>query len=191
MKIEKGQPGYIRYRKKKLLLMTLLEFAVVAALLILGIVQTGTRLNLLTVVAIVGCLPACKMLVGLITILPYRTADPKVVEEIENKASLLTTAYDMIITSREKIMPVTAVVIAGNTVFGYAPDKKTDPEEAAKHIKNVLEENRISKITVKILSDYTPFLARVEGLNNIAQVEKEDRRKRERKICRIILNISM
>ena len=29
-------------------------------------------------------------------------------------------------------MPVTAVVIAGNTVFGYAPDKKTDPEEAAK-----------------------------------------------------------
>ena len=71
-------------------------------------------------------------------------------------------------------MPVTAVVIAGNTVFGYAPDKKTDPEEAAKHIKNILEENRMSKITVKILNDYTPFLARVEGLNNIAQVEKED-----------------
>ena len=77
MKIEKGQPGYIRARKQKLLLMTVLEFAVVIALLVLGIMQTGTRLNLLTVVAIVGCLPACKMLVGLITILPYRTIDPE------------------------------------------------------------------------------------------------------------------
>lgn len=191
MKIDKGQPGYIQYRKKKLLFMTLLEFAVVIALLILGIIQTGTRLNLLTVVAIVGCLPACKMLVGLITILPYQTADPEVVEEIENKAPLLTTAYDTIITSRERIMPVTAVVIAGNTVFGYAPDKKTDPEEAAKHIKNILEDNRISKVTVKILRDYTPFLARVEGLNNIAQIEKEDRKRREQKIRKIILNISM
>ena len=191
MKIEKGQPGYIRARKRKLLLMTALEFAAVIALLILGIMQTGTRLNLLTVAAIVGCLPACKMLVGLITILPYRTIDPKIVEEIEKKASLLTTAYDMVLTSREKIMPVTAVVIAGNTVFGYAPDKKTDPEEAAQHIKNILEENRISKTTVKILNQYTPFLARAEGLNNIAQIEKEDLRKRERKIRRIILNISM
>ena len=113
MKIEKGQPGYIRARKQKLLLMTVLEFAVVIALLVLGIMQTGTRLNLLTVVAIVGCLPACKMLVGLITILPYRTIDPEIVDEIEDKASLLTTAYDMVLTSREKIMPVTAVVIAG------------------------------------------------------------------------------
>ena len=41
MKIEKGQPGYIRARKQKLLLMTVLEFAVVIALLVLGIMQTG------------------------------------------------------------------------------------------------------------------------------------------------------
>ena len=75
MKIEKGTPGYLNARKIRLLLLTLLEFGIVIALLVLGYMQTGTKLNLLTVVAIVGCLPACKMLVGLITVLPYRTAD--------------------------------------------------------------------------------------------------------------------
>ena len=65
MKIEKGTPGYLNARKIRLLLLALLEFAIVIALLVLGYVQTGTRLNLLTVVAIVGCLPACKVLVGL------------------------------------------------------------------------------------------------------------------------------
>ena len=191
MKIEKGTPGYLNARKIRLLLLALLEFAIVIALLVLGYVQTGTRLNLLTVVAIVGCLPACKVLVGLITLLPYRTADQDKASEIREKAPLLTTAFDLVITSREKIMPVEAVVISGNTVCGYAPNKKTVPEEAARHIKNILEENRLTKITVKIFSDYTPFLTRAEGLNSIAQVEQSEHRKRENRIRRILLNISM
>ena len=112
MKIEKGTPGYLNARKIRLLLLTLLEFAIVIALLVLGYMQTGTRLNLLTVVAIVGCLPACKVLVGLITLLPYRTADQDKAAEIREKAPLLTTAFDLVITSREKIMPVEAVVIS-------------------------------------------------------------------------------
>ena len=191
MKIEKGQPGYIRARKQKLLLMTVLEFAVVIALLVLGIMQTGTRLNLLTVVAIVGCLPACKMLVGLITILPYRTIDPEIVDEIEDKASLLTTAYDMVLTSREKIMPVDCIVISGNTVFGYTHYEKVDLDTASRYIKSILVENRFSGATVKILNQYKAFLARAEGLDNIAAVEKEDTKETEEKILHTILNISM
>ena len=191
MKIEKGTPGYLNARKIRLLLLTLLEFAIVIALLVLGYMQTGTRLNLLTVVAIVGCLPACKVLVGLITLLPYRTADQDKAAEIREKAPLLTTAFDLVITSREKIMPVEAVVISGNTVCGYAPNRKTVPEEAAKHIRNILEENRLNKITVKIFSDYKPFLTRAEGLNSVAQVEHSEHSKKEKRIRQILLNISM
>lgn len=53
-KKEKGQPGYIRWRKEKYLIGTIAEFAVVIALVVLGYVQTKTKLNLLTVVAVVG-----------------------------------------------------------------------------------------------------------------------------------------
>ena len=61
MKIEKGNPGYIKAQKTRYLLWALLEFAVVAAVFFLGYIQTGTKKNLLSVVAVVGCLPAAKM----------------------------------------------------------------------------------------------------------------------------------
>ena len=53
------------------------EFAVVIALVVLGYVQTKTKLNLLTVVAAVGCLPASKMLVEFITIAPHQSIEKR------------------------------------------------------------------------------------------------------------------
>ena len=66
-KTEKGMPGYLNYKRKIEIIRTLAYFGIVIAILLLGYFQTGTKLNLLTVVAIVGCLPASKALVGVIT----------------------------------------------------------------------------------------------------------------------------
>lgn len=191
MKIQKGQPGYLKAQRNKLIIQTLIGFGLVAALLITGYLQTGTKLNWLTIIAVLGCLPASKMLVGLITILPYKTIDVRKANEIEAKAPLLTKAYDMVITSREKIMPVDAIVISNHTVCGYAGNSKTVPDEAAKHMKQILGENRLNKVTVKIFSDYVAFLTRAEGMNSIVEVERESTKKPDEKIRNIILNISM
>lgn len=125
-KKEKGQPGYIKWRKEKYLIGTIAEFAVVIALVVLGYVQTKTKLNLLTVVAVVGCLPASKMLVEFITIVPHQSIEKDIYQEIEAKASLLKRVYDLVITTPEKVMPVDAIVISGHTVIGYASNTKTD-----------------------------------------------------------------
>ena len=191
MKIEKGQAGYIKAQKNKLLAQSFISFGIVIAIFLLGYLQTGTRLNWLTFIAVLGCLPAAKVLVGLIAIAPYKTIDSGKAAEISSKAPLLTIACDMVITSRDKIMPVDAVVISGNTVCGYASNSKTNPEEAARHIKDILNENRIFKVTVKIFSDYASFLARAEGMNSIAEIERTDTKSKEKKIKGIILNISM
>ena len=116
-KKEKGQLGYIKWRKEKYLIGTIAEFAVVIALVVLGYVQTKTKLNLLTVVAVVGCLPASKMLVEFITIAPHQSIEKDIYQEIEAKASLLKRVYDLVITSPEKVMPVDAIVISGHTVI--------------------------------------------------------------------------
>ena len=123
-KKEKGQPGYIKWRKEKYLIGTIAEFAVVIALVVLGYVQTKTKLNLLTVVAVVGCLPASKMLVEFITIAPHQSIEKDIYQEIEAKASLLKRVYDLVITSPEKVMPVDAIVISGHTVIGYASNTR-------------------------------------------------------------------
>ena len=105
-RIEKGTPGYLDYKKKVEIIRTVIYFLLVAAIFTLGYVQTKTRSNLLTVVAILGCLPAAKALVGVITRFPYASVDQKLVHEVDTKAPHTTRVYDLVLTTREKIMPV-------------------------------------------------------------------------------------
>lgn len=191
MKIQKGKPGYIKAQKTKLLIWTVAEFAIVIALVVLGYIQTGSRLNLLTVVAVVGCLPAAKMLVEFITMAPHKSIDPDKYKEITEKAPLLTKVYDTIITGDDKIMPVDVFVISGHTVFGYTSSEKTDEVKVARYLKEMLHNNRIDKVTVKVLHDYKAFLARAEGMNSIMTVEQPENRKKEKKIRHLILTTSM
>lgn len=191
MKVLKGDAGYIRKRKRKILLKTILEFGIVAALLILGIIETGTKQNLLTVVAILGCLPASKALVELIMVLPHRSISEEMAAEIELNADLLTRAYDMVFTSEKMIMPVEAIVISGNTICGYSSNAKVDMNVIAKHLKQYLNANQFDKVSVKIFDNYTSFVTRAEGMNNIASIEKEDMKRHEDGIKHIILNISL
>ena len=190
-KVQKGDPGYLDHKKRIEIIRTIIYFGIVAAVFLLGYSQTHTRRNILTVVAILGCLPAAKALVGVITRFPYSSIDRKKADEIRSKTGLLTVCYDMVITSRESIMPVDCIVISGHTIFGYAHYEKVNAEELSKHIRSILAQNQYTELTVKVLNQYKPFLARIEGLNNIAAVEREDTKEKEEAIRGIILNISM
>lgn len=191
MKIQKGEPGYIKAQKVKFLIWAVAEFAIVIALVVLGYMQTGTRLNLFTVVAVVGCLPAAKMLVELITLQPHKSIEPDIYKEIEDKAPLLTKAYDLVITGNDKVMPVDAFVISPHTVCGFTSSQKTDDVKISAYLKEMLKNNHVEKVTVKVFHDYTAFLARAEGMNNIMTVDKPSDRKRENTIRRLLLAVSM
>ena len=191
MKTEKGQKGYLKARKQKYLIAAIAEFAVVIAIFITGYMQTGFRLNLLTIVAVVGCLPAAKMLVEFITMAPHKGISEEKHQELEEHAPLILRAYDMIITSSQKVMPLDAVVVSGHVVCGYASNPRTDETALADHIKEILKNNHYDKMTIKIFHDYKAFLSRAEGMNNIAAVDKNESMRREKAILKIILNISM
>lgn len=191
MKINKGDAGYIQHRKKQVILKVALEFGIVIALLVLGITQTGSRMNVLTVVAVLGCLPASKALVELIMILPHHSIAPEVAEEVSQKASLLTTTYDMVITNEKHAMPVDVAVILDNTVCGYTSNPKTLPDEVGQHIRQIFEFNKYQKISVKIFKDYKAFISRVEGMENMAKVNRPDTQKKEQALKNLMLNISL
>lgn len=191
MKIEKGQPGYIKAQKTKYLIWALAEFGIVVAILVLGYMQTGSKMNLFTIIAVVGCLPAAKMLVEFITMAPHQSISVEMYTEIEEKAPLLTKAYDLLLTSSDKVMPVTAIVISGHTVCGYCESAKTDEVVCARYIKEMLKNNKHDKVTVKLFHDYHAFLSRAEGMNSIAAVEQPENRRKEKAIRRLILTVSM
>ena len=125
MKIQKGDAGYLRRRKRLLILEAVVSFGLVAALIIAGYVTTKTKLNLLTVVAVLGCLPASRILVNLIMVMPHDSIDEATELEISAVTEELTVAYDLVITSEKKAMPVAAVAIYSNTICGYVPVKKS------------------------------------------------------------------
>lgn len=158
-KISKGDAGYICKRKKQVICKTIIEFGIVAALLILGITQTGDRTNVLTIVAILGCLPASKALVEVIMILPHHSISEERMSEIEEKANSLTKVYDMVFTSEKKVMPVECIIVADHTICGYTSSTKLDVAETEKHLK------QYTKASVKIYKDYNKFLSRAEEMN--------------------------
>lgn len=190
MKAIKGNPEYIAKRKRYVLIKTVLEFAVVAALLILGIVETGTRSNLLTVVAVLGCLPASKAMVELIMLFPHQSISKEKVAEICSCTAFLTMSYDLIITSSKKIMPIESIAISGNTICGLAAGTKIDIAYTEQYLKEMLNENQLSKVSVKIFKGYDAYLARIKEMNTHAGQE-ERRKNLEEKIQKVLLNISL
>ena len=69
MRAVKGTFGYLEKKKRNAILWTILCFGISLAVFLAGYLTTGTRKNLLTVVAVLGCLPACKSIVNLITLI--------------------------------------------------------------------------------------------------------------------------
>lgn len=186
-KIKKGNPGYISSRKKAVILRTVIYFCIAAAVFAAGYFITKTWLGIPTAAAVLLCIPAVISLFRLISWIPYRSADAQTVSDLSEKASHLTVCYDLILKNDGNLISVDSVAISGNTLFGYTRSKKAAPEEIAEYMKALLSKNGFDGFTVRILSEYNAFLARAEGLDHIAAVEKADTGYEDRKIRRILL----
>lgn len=191
MSVVKGNSGYIKSKKKREIIKTCIEFGMVLVVFFTGYLTTKTRLNLLTVAAVLGCLPAAKALVGVIMLLPHHSMEKEKVVEIDEKSPKLVKAYDMILTSYEKIMPIDSIVLFENIVCGYTSSSKVDVNSTASYIKKMLGNDRYDKVSVKIFKDYKTYLARVESMENMAEAEKEISQEHEEGIKRTILSLSM
>ena len=166
-KVQKGTPGYLDHKKKVEIIRTVIYFGIVAAVFFLGYSQTGTRLNLLTVVAILGCLPASRSAVGMIMMLMQKPAGPQISEKTKKAAGKGIALFELCFTSYEKNILVDAVVINGSQVIGVTGNPKADTAFLEKHIREILKQNGYSR-SVKIFRDQKPFLERAAALDRSA-----------------------
>ena len=164
-KVKKGNYGYIRYERKKRLLVTVVMFAIPLLIYVTGYIQTKTRLNLFTFVAILGCLPASRSMVGLIMIFMQNPVKQSVYEQERKAAGSLKAGYEMIFTAYEHTTLVTALVVCGSHVVCHTMDEKTDLAKFEKHISRLLAANGFSDAQVKVLKDEKTYLQRAADLN--------------------------
>lgn len=191
MKLHKGTAGYISAKKRQLAYIIGAVAVIAILLLMAGYFVYGTRVNIFSVLAVIVCIPVCRTLVNLIMLIPHHTTSERMELELSGVTEDLTVLYDLLVTSEKKAMQIDALVISPTTICGYTSSPQTDTEDAARHIKHMLEKNKIEKITVKIFKDYKAFKSRAEGMENIVSVEQLTSHEREEKIAQILQDISL
>lgn len=164
-KVQKGQFGYLSYKKKSTTILTILMFAVSLALYIAGYITTKSNANLLTVVAILGCLPASKSAVSMIMFLKAKGCSNEDHDAIKAAIGSLNGYYDLYFTGYSKNFPTDHLVVTKNSIIAYSCDKKITEKEFHEHMKDLLNKERISDITVKLFLDRAKYINRLKELN--------------------------
>ena len=160
----KGTLGYINNRKLARGLLFLLEVALVAAIFITGYVTTGRRENLLTVVAIVGVLPAAKSLIALIMIWPHKSQTKEAYDEVCDAAGDTSVVLtELVLTTTERIMPIDFIIVKESHIVGFTTNSKCDIPFADKFLTENMQLNG-HKVSVKIMNNKSKFLMRVKEL---------------------------
>ena len=161
----RGTKNYIDTQKKYEISRTLLYFAISISLFVAGVIQTGERANILSIIAILGCLPASKSAVSAVMFLRFKSCSAHAAEEIERHSAGLHCLYDMVFTSYKKNYCVSHLAVCGNTICGYAEyDPQFDENAFYAHIGNILNMDGHKDVTVKIFKNLQKYTERLEQM---------------------------
>ncbi len=174
MKITKGNYGYLKSQKRKTIIKTIGLFSISGAIFLTGYLTAHTKANLLTVIAVLGMLPASKSAVEMILFLRQKECSYEGIQKIIPHMNRIPCAYELVLTSYEKNFPITAIAVMENSIYGYSEDDKCDIPAAEKHILEILKQNGL-KPTIKIFKELEPFINRLDALQGTENqtVEKE------------------
>lgn len=165
----KGTENYLKIQKRYEILRTILYFSVSAALFIAGYLQTKSRLNLLTVVAVLGCLPAGKSAVSAIMFLRFQSCSPENAAKIREHSQGLKTLFDCVFTSYSKNYRVSHLAVRGNVVCGFTEDPAFAENDFYKHIREHLRMDGHKDITVKVFGNLPPYLERLDQMKALPE----------------------
>lgn len=168
----KGTRNYLDSQKKYEIIRTVVYFGISLSLFAAGYIQTGSRGNLLTIVAVLGCLPASKSAVGAVMFARFKSCPEKAASVIEEHSQGLAGLYDMVFTSYKKNFVVSHLTVCGNTVCGFSENEKFEENEFYKHIGDILKMDGHKNVTVKIFTNLSRYTERMEQMKSLDRDEK-------------------
>lgn len=174
-KVPQGEFEYLAYKKKYELIKTIIFFAIPIILFIAGLLATKTRANYLTIVAVVGLLPASKSLVELIMYLRAKGCSESLKNELEDKVEGLTHSYSMVFTTPDNgVFEIPSIVVKNNCVCGLSLIGKQKCDVLEKHILTIFKQNGY-QVVVKIFDKKDAYYTRLEQLRDVeSDSEKTD-----------------
>ncbi|MCD8039612.1 MAG: hypothetical protein LUE96_11095 [Lachnospiraceae bacterium] len=172
-KPKKGEYRYPEYERKRVIIRTFIYFAASLAVFLLGYISTGTRENLLTIVAVLGLLPSSKSLVSVIMYLRIPKFSPGIYDEIAKHAGTVRVLYSMYLTSYKLNFPINCFAVRGGNLIGFTEFASCDADACEKHIRDILNQNSINGVTLKIFRERHRFTDRLLQLEALEADGKE------------------
>ena len=155
MRKKKGQYGYRDgNRKMRLILVLVLLAAILLQLLARYLTENQAARNILTVMAILTVLPMANMASPLIASWKYRTAPAAFYKKAAVYESRFPILYDLIITSKDFIMPMDAIAVHPKGVIAYCTGQKVDGN-------------------AKVIKDEAAFFRRLDNLKPTSEYEDD------------------
>lgn len=173
-RFNKGDYGYPEYEKKRVIIRTIVYFAISLAVFALGWISAGTRSNLLTIVAVLGLLPASKSLVAVVMYVRIPKFSREIYEEIASRTGTLKAVYSMYLTSYKRNFAINCLAARDKNLIGFTQFGECDAQACEAHIKDMLNQNSIKGITVKIFKEQHKFTDRLLQLESLEDCGKEE-----------------
>ena len=173
-KIEKGSYGYLKHKTLIESLKTVGMFLISALIMLFGYLQTGSLKNILTVVAMLGFLPACKLLTTLIIYLTRKKFDHVVYESLKDAAKGQDPLYEMILTGYKKNFYFNCLVVKDGMIFGYSQFHNFTEQEFREYLNPILVQNGYKEeVPIKIFDKSEQLSGRLLQLRDTTATERD------------------
>ena len=158
-KKNKGEFGYLNYKKKLNAIITAIALLVIIAIFATGLLIFKSRNNYMTLVATVLVLPWAKLAVAYFILIPHKVCPKDVYDRLEGCKGDITSIYDVVVSNSKKPVGICAMAVTDNTIAALSLDKKLDAN-------------------VTLYTDVDTFIKRAANL--AANFESEDENKTDR-----------
>lgn len=170
----KSEFGYIQKQKIFQSLMLLLFVAVGVGLFLTGLLITGTRANIFTVLGILMVLPAAKRIISLVVMVPRKSVDKdrydRMRETVAEEGILYT---DYVFTSPDKIMSFDFLIIQNQNVMGILSEKKQEEAYILDYLQKGVD-SQASGYQVKLFSTDEKFYKYYRQLTEGSSKQERD-----------------
>ena len=151
----KGTRDYVRTQRVYEILRTTLYFGISLSLFAAGYITTGSKLNLLTVAAV------------LIMFLRYKGLSREAADRIAPCEGALSCLYDMVFTAYSGSFVVGHMAVKGNTVCGYSERRDFPEKDFQTHLDPLLKADGHKNVTVKIFTDLDKYTERLRQMQTL------------------------
>ena len=181
-----GHRGYLKKRKTRLFIRSLIVMIGAAGLIVIGFVVTGTVRNWLTILGLVTAIPFAMSFATFLSMLKYKAPAEEEYETVKCAVGNGVLDTEILIANKDGAsFYFPYVYFHEEGIFGYLLNEKADPEKTAEYVRNYLRLND-SDAPFTVLKEFNVFLKRLKTLPPSDRETVDERVLREEGVIRAI-----